>query len=75
MKEELIGKKVTIVDSTNASLKGVEGTIIDETMNTFSIETDGKVKTVVKDQCVFDIEGKTISGKDIMHRPEERIKK
>ncbi|HME87127.1 MAG TPA: ribonuclease P protein subunit [Candidatus Nanoarchaeia archaeon] len=73
--DELIGKKITIIESTNKSLMNVSGTVVDETKNILSIECDGKVKKVVKDQCVFMINGKKISGKDIAKKIEERIKK
>lgn len=75
MKEELIGKKIKIIDSKNPQLIGVEGTIIDESKNMLSIEKDGKVIQIVKDQCVFDVEGQTVEGEKIAKRPEERIKK
>ena len=74
-KEELIGKNITIVESANKSLIGIKGIVVDETKNTLSIETNGEIKKIVKDQCVFDIEGKIINGKDITKSPEERIKR
>jgi ribonuclease P protein subunit POP4 len=73
-KEELIGKKIKIIESPNKSLKGIEGIVVDETKNMLVIECDDTVKKVVKDQCVFDIAGKRVVGKDITKRPEERIK-
>ena len=75
MKTELIGKKIEIIQSNNKSLIGIQGKIVDETKNMLSIETDGKTRNIVKDQCVFEIEGKTVEGKEITKRPEERIKK
>jgi len=74
-KEELIGKKIKIIESKNKSLVGIEGYVVDETKNMISIESDGETKNIVKDQCVFDVEGKKISGKEIAKRPEERIKR
>ena len=75
MKQNLIGKEITIIDSKNASLKGMTGIVVDETKNMLSIEKDGKQKTVAKDQCVFMIDGKKTEGKDIAQRAEERIKR
>ena len=72
-KEELIGKKIKIIDSKNKSLIGIKGFVINETKNLIFIE-NGKLRKVIKDQCVFDVEGKIIEGKDIAKRPEERIK-
>ena len=74
MKTELIGKKIRIIDSRNKSLIGIEGFVVDETKNILVIE-NGKTRKIVKDQCVFDVEGKKISGREIAKRPEERIKK
>ncbi len=74
MKEEIIGKKITIIKSGNATLIGTKGKIIDETKNILTIETDGKVKKIIKDECVFEINGKVVDGKTISKRSEERIK-
>ena len=73
-KEELIGKKIKIIDSKNKSLIGIKGFVVNETKNLLFIE-NGKLRKVIKDQCVFDVEGKIIEGKDIAKRPEERIKR
>lgn len=73
-KEELIGKKISVIESKNNSLVGIKGVVVDETKNLVFIETEEGIKKIAKDQCVFDIEGKRIQGKDIAKRPEERIK-
>ncbi len=75
IKDELIGKKISVVESKNKSLEGITGIVVDETKNLLFIESDGEVKKVVKDLCVFEIDGKRIEGKEITQRPEERIKK
>ena len=74
MKTELIGKKIKIIESNNKNSIGKAGIVV-ETKNMLSVEIDGKEIKVIKDQCVFEIEGKKISGKDIAKKPEERIKK
>ncbi len=53
----LIGKKIKVIDSKNRALIGIQGIIVDESQNILSVETNGKIKKLVKDQCVFDIEG------------------
>lgn len=74
--DELIGLDVKIVKSTRKELIGVKGRIVDETMNTFTIETKGHEKKVPKKQCLFEFGGETtIDGKDLLFRPEDRIKK
>lgn len=75
MKAELIGKKIKIIESNNKSLVGVTGIVVDETKNMLSIERDGKELKIIKDQCVFEIDGKNIHGREIAKRSEERIKK
>jgi len=74
-KEELIGKKIKIIESKNKTLVGIKGIVVDETKNLIFVEDGKKTRKIVKDQCVFDVEGKKVSGKDITNRPEERIKK
>ncbi len=75
MKDELIGKKIKIIESNNKSLVGMKGIVVNESKNILSVEVDGEVKKIVKDLCVFDIEGRKVSGKEIAKRPEERLKK
>jgi len=76
----LIGLKVRVERSTDPTLVGVRGLIIDETYNTFKIETNKKEIIVPKRNCVFvftlpngtkvEVDGKLLVG-----RPEDRIKK
>ena len=54
--------------------QGVEGIIVDETKNTFTIFTDGKEKKIMKNEKEFMIEETIIKGNKIQKRPEERIK-
>ncbi len=80
VKHELIGLKVSVVDSKNPSNKGIDGIVIDETRNTLVIETKKGEKRLVKEQCVFVFElpdGKRVKvdGKLLVSKPENRIKK
>ncbi len=72
---ELIGEKVKITKSVRKELIGVEGTIIDETLNTFVIEKAKKEIVVPKKLCTFKVSGQEVEGKDLLFRPEDRIKK
>ena len=77
---EYIGLKVLVVSSPSRERIGINGLVIDETKNTFSIETGGeRVAKVPKKNSVFRFtkEGKNfeIAGSRILYRPEERIKK
>lgn len=71
---EYLGEQVKIVESKNTSLKGLEGKIIKETKNTFTIRTNNGDKTVTKETCVFHIKNQKIHGNKITRKPEERIK-
>ena len=79
LKFELIGLEVEVVDAKNKSLIGIKGKIVDETKNTFVIETNGKEKNLLKDQVTLIINFKKekirAEGKLFLGRPEERIKK
>ncbi len=72
---EFIGAKIKVMDATNKSLQGLEGSIIDETKNSFKIKNSKQEeKTVLKKGAVFMINNNTIKGDEIIKRPEERIK-
>jgi ribonuclease P protein subunit POP4 len=74
--DELMGLDVKIIKSIRRELIGLEGRVIDETLNTFVIESGGKEKIVPKGLCVFRFEGRhDIDGRDLLYRPEDRIKK
>lgn len=79
LKFELIGLEVEVVDAKNKSLIGIKGKIVDETKNTFVIETNGKEKNLLKDQVTLIIDFKKekirVEGKLFLGRSEERIKK
>ena len=73
---ELIGLDVEVLSEP---FSGISGTVVDETKNTFTIESAGTERMVPKPGNVFRFayEGRTIDikGSEIMHRPEDRIKK
>jgi ribonuclease P protein subunit POP4 len=72
---EFIGTKIKIIDATNKSLVGLEGSILDETKNSFKIRNNNQEeKTLLKKGAVFLIDNILIKGDEIIKRPEERIK-
>ncbi len=77
--DELIGRKVTVIECTDPSWMNLTGLIIDETKHTFLIETNKKQKRIAKQTAMFAFEyhGKKIivKGSQLVYRPEERIKK
>jgi ribonuclease P protein subunit POP4 len=81
VRHELCGLEVRIKSSTDPTLKGVKGRVVDETYNTLRIETkDGREKIVPKRNCVFvftlpDKSRVEVEGWVLVGRPEDRIKK
>jgi len=82
---ELIGIDTKVVDSTNKSLIGTEGRIVDETKNMFTIETDAQEKKIPKSCSSFiftlpPADGKRylplnirVDGRLLLSQPENRI--
>jgi ribonuclease P protein subunit POP4 len=73
---ELIGLDVEVLSEP---FSGISGRVVDETKNTFTIESAGTERMVPKpgNEFRFTYEGKTIDiiGSRIVYRPEDRIKK
>ncbi len=76
---EWIGLKVKITKTTDPTFQGLEGIVRDETMNTFTIETNGKLRQVQKQKTTFRAELPTenveVDGSLLRFRPEDRVKK
>ena len=71
---EFIGEEIEVVKSTNKSLIGLRGKIVDETKNTIIIDVQGKKITLLKSAVSIKLQNLLIEGKNLMKRPEERIK-
>jgi ribonuclease P protein subunit POP4 len=78
VKYEFIGLEVEVIESKNEKLKGIFGKIVDETKNTFVLETESGKKVVPKKFCTFLFYFNDywirVDGKLICNRPWERIK-
>ena len=75
---ELIGLDAKIIDSTDPNLIDREGRIVYETKNMLFIEMDSikKIpKSIVKLELLIDDDRCIIDGKDIIGRPEDRIRR
>ncbi len=82
---ELIGLDTKVVSSTNSSLIGIEGRIVDETKNVLIIETDAQEKKIPKSCSSFrftipSVDGKRylpltlkVDGRLLLSQPENRI--
>lgn len=78
LRQEFIGAELQVVSSTNKSLHGLHGKIIDETKSTFTILTEKGEKKIIKNTItiIINLRGKKykIDGKLMAKRPYERIK-
>jgi RNase P/RNase MRP subunit p29 len=72
MRRELIGKKITVKKSVNRAYIGITGTVIDETRNMLILDTK---KKLIKENIVIEVDGTVLDGKDIIGKPENRIKR
>jgi len=77
---EFIGIESKIVQSPHAGYLGLSGRILDETKNTFLLQHENETKRIVKDAAVFHFtfpDGAIveISGKLLVGKPEDRLKK
>lgn len=79
-KEELLGRFVSVVASSDPGLVGLEGEILDESMKTLVLGTnDGRrlvlPKVAVTLRFVLSGEDVVLEGRSILFRPEDRTKK
>ena len=73
---ELIGRAARIAQSTDAGLVGLEGTVVDESLRTFTLRrADGREVRVGKRESVFDFGGILLPGAAIEFRGVDRTKK
>ncbi len=77
---ELIGLELTVEESRDPTLVGIRGTIIDESRNMIAIMKNERIMKIPKQICVFKItlpDGSKIRiiGKNLVERPENRLKK
>jgi ribonuclease P protein subunit POP4 len=76
---ELVGLKVSVVNSSDPDQIGIRGVVVDETKNLLLIRQNGLVKKVVKKISTFKFIAEkntfTVKGEEISFRPHERIEK
>ncbi|MBW2996901.1 ribonuclease P protein subunit [Candidatus Woesearchaeota archaeon] len=63
-----------VIRAKNKSLEGLSGQVIDETRNTMTVMTEKGKKKLIKNQIIIKINNKTIDGKKLAGRIEERLK-
>ena len=70
-----LSRNLEVIDSTDPTLIGVAGVVMDETKRTIIIQTSNNEITMAKDTIRFTIEEEEINGSKVGQRPEERIGK
>jgi len=79
IKDEFIGKAVTIKACSDPAWIGVTGLILDETKHTFLLNVGNQQKRIAKESAIFEFiqekERIVVDGARISYRPEDRIKK
>jgi len=80
LRHELIGLKARVANSSDPTLLGIHGTIIDETRNMLVIEQAGGTKTLPKASSKFMFtlpsgEKVEVEGAKLVGRPEERVRR
>jgi ribonuclease P protein subunit POP4 len=80
LQQEFIGTYAKVEESTNSSLLGISGRVVDESKNTLVIQHENRNKAIAKGITVFrftmsDGTIVEINGRMIVGRPEDRVKK
>ena len=70
-----LSRNIHITESTDPTLIGIRGQVIDETRRTIVVQTSNGMKVLAKDVINFtlDLEDKVIEGFTVTQRPEDRI--
>ena len=70
-----LSRNLKVIDSTDPTLIGISGVVMDETKRTIIIQTSNNEITMAKNTIRFTIEEEEINGSKVGQRPEERIGK
>ena len=70
-----LSRNLEVTDSTDPTLVGISGTVVDETRRTILVNTGGNEVTLANNTIRFTIEDEEIDGTLVGQRPEERIGK
>ena len=70
-----VSREINVIGSTDPTLVGLSGMVIDETKRTIHIQAEDREITMAKDTITFTIEDEEIVGSAVRQRPEERLAK
>lgn len=78
MNEEIVGKHLRVVQSSNRDCLNLEGLVVDETMHLILIQTPKGLKRLIKRAHTFAVANETkrflIDGRLLEKRSEERVR-
>jgi len=80
VRQDFMGTEAKVAKSNHSSYVGIQGKVVDETRNTFTILHEGKRKIVAKESAVFHFKFSDgtiveIDGRLLVGRPGDRIKR
>ncbi len=80
LQHELIGLEMKILESSESSLVGKKGIIVDETMNMIKLKQKKGFKKIPKRGIKMSIripngDEVKVNGEELVARPEDRVKK
>ncbi len=75
----LFGRKAKIILHPDPGVRGLEGIVSDETLNTIVLKTEEGEKRILKSNIVLEVQVQDkkiiFTDKTLWGRPEERVKK
>ncbi len=71
-----LARRLVVCESTDPTLIGLEGQVIEETRNTILLACgDGLERRLAKNVIHFTLDGNPIAGPEVILRVDERIRK
>ena len=74
-KKNIIGKTIEVINSNNKSLIGIKGMVENETKNMIIINSNNRIKKIIKNTVIVKIEDEIVDGKSLIGTIDERLKK
>ena len=81
LQHELIGLKISVDESSNRTVRGFTGTVVDETRNMLLVENEQRAEKKIPkagNRFIFELDGGVrvrVKGERLISRSEDRIRK
>lgn len=72
---DVIGSRITVLEHSDPTLKGLSGRIVDERKNVLSVETERGRKILPKTRGIIMLNDQRANLEKMRFRPEEKMKK